>query len=110
MLLGQYLFKGGGITIYGPTFPRGGLGAIFTACILQMLGTPTLTITVEHKNIEDTTWTTLGTFSSITTLGNYTKDLSNIKEQVRFAYMTTGTNDWEGFLVNMTAPAWRPYA
>ena len=52
----------------------------------------------------------LGNFSSITTLGNFTKDLSNIKEEVRFVYTIAATNDWEGFLVNMTAPAWRPYA
>ncbi len=110
MIIGQYILSGGGITIYSPAFPRGGLGAIFTASILQELGAPSLTITVEHKNIEDTAWTALGTFAAITSPGNYTKDLSPIKELVRFAYTTTAASGWEGFLVNMTAPAWRPYA
>ena len=98
------------MTVYSPSFPRGGLGALFTASTLQKLGSPTLTITVEHKNHDDTTWTTAGVFSSISTLNNFTQDVSNIKEEVRFAYSTSATNDWEGFLVNMTAPAWRPYA
>ena len=107
---GFYVLRGGGIAIYSPSFPRGGLGAIFTACILQMLGSPTLTISIEHKNHDDTSWVNLGNFSSITTLGNFTKDLSNIKEEVRFVYTIAATNDWEGFLINITAPAWRPYA
>ena len=106
---GFYIFKGGGTAVYSPSFPRGGLGAIFTACILQMLGSPTLTISIEHKNHDDTAWTNLGNFSSITTLGNFTKDLSPLKEEVRFVYTIAATNDWEGFLVNITAPAWRPY-
>ncbi len=110
MLIGQYIHSGSGATIYSPAFPRGGLGAIFTASILQMLGAPSLSIGVEHKNIEDTAWTTLGTFSAITSTGNYTKDLSTCKELVRFAYTTTAASGWEGFLVNMTSPAWRPYA
>ena len=110
MLIGQWIFKAGGITMYGPSFPRGGLAAIFSATTLAKLGSPTLTITVEHKNHDDTTWATAGVFSNITTLNNFTQDVSNIKEEVRFAYQIGATNDWEGFLVLMTAPAWRPYA
>ena len=110
MLIGQYIHKGGGVTLYSPSFPRGGLGAIFSATCLQLLGAPSLAITVQHKNHEDTTWGNLGIFSAINALGNSTADLSPIKEEVRFSYVVTATNDWEGVLLLMTAPAWRPYA
>ena len=110
MKIGDWLFKAGGTTMYGPTFGRGGLGVIFTVSILALLGSPSLTITVEHKNHDDTTFTTLGTFSLINAMGDFTKNLSGVKEEVRFAYSISATNDWEGVLLNMTAPAWRPYA
>ena len=110
MLIGQWIHKAGGTAMYGPTFGRGGLGCVFNATTLAMLGSPTLTITVEHKNPEDTTFTLLGAFSSITTLDNFMKDLSGIKEEVRLKYTISASADWEGFLLLMTAPAWRPYA
>lgn len=108
--MGFWVFKAGGVTLYFPSFPRGGLAAIFTATTLAMLGSPSLLITVEHKNQDDTSFALLGAFSSITTLNNFTKDLSGIKEEVRFTFTVSATNDWEGFNVLMTAPAWRPYA
>lgn len=110
MLIGQWIFKAGGAAMYGPTFGRGGLGCVFNATTLAMLGSPTLTITVEHKNHDDTAFTLLGTFSAITTLNNFGLDVSAIKEEVRFKYTISATNDWEGFLLLMTAPTWRPYA
>jgi hypothetical protein len=108
MKLGDYIHKGNGAT-YSPTFPRGGLAALFTASVLQLVGTPTLLISVEHKNEEDTTFTNLGAFANITTASNATLDLTGIKEQVRFVYTITATQQWEGVLLLMTAPAWRPY-
>ncbi len=110
MRIGQWIFKAGGTTMYSPSFGRGGLGCVFNATTLAMLGTPSLVITVQHKNHDDTTWASAGTFSSITTLNQFTQDLSPLKEEIRFAYVITATNDWEGFLLLMTSPTWRPYA
>lgn len=62
MIVGQYIHKGGGTPIHSQSFARGGLGLICTASGLQVLGSPTVTITVEHKNFEDTTWSSLGGF------------------------------------------------
>ena len=109
-LIGQWVFKAGGTTMYSPSFPRGGLGAVFNATTLAQIGSPSLTITVEHKNHDDTTWASLGAFTLIATLGNFQEDLSGIKEEVRFAYAITGSQDYVGFLLLVTAPAWRPYA
>ena len=108
MIIGSYIHKGSGAT-YSPTFPRGGLSAVFTASVLQLIGAASLLISVEHKNEEDTTFTNLGAFANITTVTNEVLDLSGIKEQVRFVYTITATNAWEGVLLLMTAPAWRPY-
>ena len=110
MKIGDYVLGGGGVTIYSPEFPRGGLGAIFTLSSLQKLGSPSLVVGLEHRNADDTAFTSLGSFTAITTLGNFTKDVGSVKEIVRFAYTTTALNDWEGFLINVTAPAWRPNA
>lgn len=110
MKIGDYVFKGNGSAIYGPTFGRGGLGAVFTATALQIVGSPTLVITVDHKNHEDTTWASAGAFGNITAVGQSQTDLSSLKEEIRFVYAITATNAWEGVLLLMTAPAWRPYA
>ena len=37
-LIGQYLLKGDGLTQYSPTFPRGGLAALFVIQALQRVG------------------------------------------------------------------------
>jgi len=109
MLVGYYFVKGDASTQYSPTFPRGGLSATFVVQVLQLVGSPTLTVTVEHKNIEDTSWTTAGTFSAITTVSVAKLDVSSLKEQIRFGYAITATNAWEGVLMNVLAPTWRPY-
>ena len=68
-----------------------------------------LTITVEHKNRDDTAWGTLCTFSTMNSISIGMKDATGIKELCRFTFTITGTNAWEGMLVLIPAPAWRPY-
>jgi hypothetical protein len=112
MLIGSYIVKGDGGTQYSPSFPRGGLSATFRVQTTQRVGgTPSLTIVVEHKNAEDTAFTTAGTFSAITATGYavYSLDVSALKEEIRLSYAITATNAWEGFLLNVLAPVWRPY-
>ena len=106
---GFYFHKGDGSTQYSPTFPRGGLSATFVAQILQLVGSPSLIIEVEHKNIEDTSFVSAGTFSPVTTVSNPTLAVANLKEQIRFSYTITASNAWEGVLMNMLAPSWRMY-
>lgn len=109
MLNGFYFVKGDGSTQYSPTFPRGGLSATFVAQILQLVGSPSLSIDVEHKNIEDTSFVNAGTFSPVTIVSNPTLAVSSLKEQIRFSFTISATNEWEGLLFNMLAPAWRMY-
>src|SRR5262245_14185278 len=109
MLTGFNMLKGGGGKLT-PSFPRGGLAALFSVEILGLVGSPTsMAIDVEHKNIEDTSWAVAGSFSSITTAGGKSVEVGTLKKQVRFALSVTATNEWEGFYTLIPAPTWRPY-
>ena len=109
MLVGFYFHKGDGSTQYSPPFPRGGLAATFVVQVLQLVGSPSLTVRVEHKNIEDTAFALAGTFVAITTVSVNELDVSSLKEIIRLGYTIAATNAWEGVLMNVLAPAWRPY-
>lgn len=108
MVVGITLFKN--VTpYYSPTFGRGGLAAAF-ACELLLVGTGgTLDIDVEHKNHDDVSFSSLGSFAQLTAPGVEPKDLVGVKEQLRFKYTVGGTQAWSFVHFNMLAPAWRPY-
>ncbi len=111
MVVGTTLYKLDGNPYYSPEFGRGGLAARFAADVTQVTGSLIgLTITVEHRNSEDTTWATLGSFSAITATGAPTVDLTGCKEVVRFVY-TFDASDAATAAVHflMQAPSWRPY-
>jgi hypothetical protein len=110
MIVGMILMKMAGLPYYSPTFARGGLAAVFSCQVFQVSGTsPTLDIDVEHKNIEDTSFVSAGTFTQFTAAGVDIKSLGSIKEQVRFKYVVGGTETYAAVHFNMLAPAWRPY-
>ena len=111
MLVGTSFFKMDGNPYYGPEFRRGGLAATFAVDVTHLVGSPTVTISVEHRNSEDTTFTSVGTFSSITSVGSASVDLSGIKEILRFSYVFDGADDaTDGVHLVMMPPSWRPYA
>jgi hypothetical protein len=95
-----------GSPYYSPTFGRGGMAATFLAEIFAVTGT--FTIDVEHKNVEDTSWTTLCSFPAIAA-GIKDTSGSPIKEQLRFKYLFTAFSAGDAVYFNMMAPAWRPY-
>ena len=74
------------VAYYSPSFPRGGEAATFAADVTHVEGSPSLSIVVEHKNSEDTSWTTAGTFTAITGTGLATKDVTGLKEEIRLKY------------------------
>jgi hypothetical protein len=95
---------------YSPAFPRGGDAALFSVDVTHEGGSPTMVVTVEHKNEMDTSWSTLGTFSNITTTGLETLDIDgSIKEVVRFKFTFSAGSAGDFFHVIVPAPAWRPY-
>ena len=109
MIIGFLITVMGGSPFYSPAFPRGGESALFSLEVTHKMGTsPSLAISIEHKNEEDTTWSSAGTFDAITTTGVKSEDISTLKEELRFAFTPTGT-DGDAFHVIVAAPAWRPY-
>ena len=111
MIIGTTIFHDGtGTTpFYSPSFPRGGLAAIFSVDTTHISGAPTLVITVEHKNEDETTWGTAGTFGSITGPGVSTKDVTSLKEEIRLAFTFSAGSAGNFFHLVISAPAWRPY-
>ena len=110
MVVGTTLFKGGGNDYFSPPLPRGGLAATFAVDVDNVIGTPSVTITVQHRNQEDTSWTDAGSFSAITAAGQSTVDVTSLKEVLRFKYaFDAGDAALDGFHFLMQAPSWRPY-
>jgi hypothetical protein len=110
MIVGTSMFKMDGTSYYSPEFGRGGLAATFVVDVTQLVGAPTITIEVETRNSEDTTWTSAGSFSPITAAGVASKDMGALKEIVRFKYsFDAGDQSDDGAHFLMMAPSWRPY-
>ncbi len=110
MIVGTSIFKMDGTAYLSPDFGRGGLAAAFAVDVTQVVGTPSVTITVQHRNSEDTTYTDLGSFTAITAAGLYPLDLTGIKEIARFEYeFDAGDASTDGIHFLMQAPSWRPY-
>ncbi len=91
--IGQPYIRLGGVAYPTPTVPRSGLSATFGVQVFALAGTgPTVEITVEHKNEEDTSFTTAGTFASISSTGVHTLDVSSLKEQIRLVVVIGGSS------------------
>jgi len=108
-ILGDILVHDGTGTagFYSPPFGRGGEAAVFTIEVTYRNGTPILAFAVEHKNAEDTSWSSAGSTTMAAT-GVKTLQVSALKEEVRFKIGFSGgsPNDFAHLLV--AAPTWRP--
>ncbi len=105
----QRLGAGAAATFYSDTFPRGGLSATFAIELFGLSGTsPSLECTVEHRD-PDGNFSTAGNFTTMTTTGVKTLDLSTLKELIRFGYQVGGSADTNTVYANVLAPQWRPY-
>jgi hypothetical protein len=72
-------------------------------------GSPTMVVTVEHKNVDETSWSTAGTFSSVTSTGVATLDVTSLKEEIRIAFTFSAGSAGDFYHVVVSAPAWRAY-
>ena len=111
MVIGTTLMQLDGSPYYSPQFNRGGNAATFAAEMLLFSGGAGiyLLIDVQHKNADDTAWTTNVSFAHLNATGVFTVNASAIKEQVRFKYTVVGSAATDAMHFNMLAPAWRPY-
>ena len=111
MIVGTTIFKMDGNAYYSPEFGRGGLAATFAMDVTHLVGNPTVTVTVQGRNDDETSWTNLGTFTSITTTGAKSVDVSDIRENVRLKFeFDAGDDSTDGMHFLVMAPSWRPYA
>jgi hypothetical protein len=109
MLVGQYFMRfGAGVTQYSPSFPRGGEAAVFSIEILALISGTSITLAVEHKNLEDTNWGSLGNVNA-TSVGVWPLSVTGLKEEVRLTYVVGGNNDTDTVYANVLAPQWRPF-
>jgi len=109
MIVGQTLLYSGTNAYFSPTFPRGGLAALFSVEVTLVEGSSQLGIDVEHKNEEDTSFTTAASFSTMSSAGTYSKDITGLKEQIRLKYNVAGGSSGDYVHVIVAPPAWRPY-
>ncbi len=112
MLIGEYVIRLTGLDQFSAPFGRGGQNAMFSIDVLDVPGgSVQLNIDVEHKNLEDTTWAVLGSFTAITTTGVKTLTVAGAKEMLRFNYSLSAggaPNVYDTFYINTLAPVWRP--
>ena len=74
--------------------------------MLNLEGSATLDIAVEHKNSSDTTWTAIASFTQFTGTGHGSLTTGPFKEQLRFKY-DVGGNAGDFVHVFVYAPVWQ---
>jgi len=112
MLTGDLILHDGtGTTpLYTPPFSRRGEAAVFSLEATNDNGSPTMVVTVEHRNEDDTAWGTAGTFGAIAGTGVSNLDISSgLKELIRFAFTFSAGAAGDFYVVVIAPPAWRPY-
>jgi len=99
----------GAAVYYTPPIAREALNATFSIETTHFyMASGSVVVTVEHKDFADTSWSTAGTFASITGTGVDTLDVSALKGEIRFKVGFGGgaANDFAHLVV--AAPTWRP--
>ena len=83
------IVKAGG-NEYTTAMPRQASSAVFAVNVIEVNGSGSMTIQVEHKNSADTTWSTASTNAGITATGMQIEQVTDLKEQVRLKFALTG--------------------
>ena len=79
---------------------RGGLSALFSINVTAKQGSTALEIELWHKDDNDTSYTLLGSFASISTTGVHTKYLTGIKQVYYWLYMIDAAGDPDRFVAD----------
>jgi hypothetical protein len=110
MLVGQYFMRfGAAVYQYSPTFPRGGLSAVFAVEVFALMTGASLDVAVQYKTIDETSWTTFGSVISASAMGVHTLEVTGLREEVRLRFSVGGSNPTDTVYANVLAPQWRPY-
>lgn len=90
-LLGEMVIRNDGV-VYTPGVPRQADSATFKVDVLTFYlagGAPSMTITVEHRNQDEDSWSTADTFAAVTAAGLATRTVSGLKDLVRLSFQFT---------------------
>jgi hypothetical protein len=90
-LLGELLLRNDAAT-YTPAVPRQADSVTFKVDVVTFHdagGAPSITVTVEHRNANEATWSTAETFTAITAAGLATRDVSGLRDLVRLKVVFT---------------------
>lgn len=109
MVIQTTLFKLDGNPYYSPEFGRGGLRAVFSIQTTHVGGSGTLTVTVQHRNADETSYTDVGATSAISTLTTTTLEVSGLKEVLRIKFEVGGPGSTSAVAYVMPPPQWYPY-
>jgi hypothetical protein len=98
----------GGAVYYTPPIAREALDATFTLEATHFVAGAALVVTVEHKDLADTSWATAGTFGTITGTGVSTLPVSDLKEEIRLKCGFSGGSQGDFAHLVVAEPAWVP--
>jgi len=101
------LFLVAGGSAYTKEMPRLGNAVVFAVYAPQLTGSfPVLGVVIEHKNLDETTWTQAASFQSITVPGQTkSKALKEPKQQLRLKLTLAAGNSARAFIYE---PQWQP--
>ena len=88
--------------VYTPAQPRPASTGLFAFNVTQVSssGSPSLVVTVQHKDSNDSTWGNHTDFAAVTTAGAVAPlSCANLKEQIRLKLVMGGTNAWERIFI-----------
>jgi hypothetical protein len=108
MIVGDLLLRMAGNPYYGPPMARASTSAKFTVQISNTLnsGALILSVAIEHRNQEDTSWAVADTFANIAVDGVFSKEITGLKELLRFKYTFTAGAATDGMCVFASSPQW----
>ncbi len=100
----------GTATYYTPPIAREALNATFSLDVTHFYaaGIGAVVVTVEHKNLADTSWAAADAFPNITSTGVEALTVTDLKEEIRLKVAFSGgaPNDFAHLVV--AAPTWLP--
>jgi len=108
MIVGDLLLRMAGSPYYGPPMARASTSAKFTVQVSNMVNTGALVLSVaiEHRNQEDTSWAVADTFTNIAADGVFSKEITGLKELLRFKFTYTAGAATDGAYVLASSPQW----
>jgi len=95
MMLGELIFSHAG-DVLSPIVDRPALTAAFVFQVSQISpsGSPSLAITILHRNRDETSFSTAVALAAITAAGTYAATAENLRDFVQIKYVMSGTNTW----------------